>query len=152
MITSSLIFFASYILGVFQIKGISDSEYQNDTNGKLLKYKNLKTKIKLIKDECGDLCDMSPSKYNSVSKDSKFYYVPIEKEVNCNRLWNTSIFDEKNELKEAIQIIPKYLRDYFSHNNMVDIKLDYYDELKDNIWNETFNKWGTNIGCEFLQY
>ena len=95
---------------------------------------------------------MSPSKYNSVSKDSKFYYVPIEKEVNCNRLWNTSIFDEKNELKEAIQIIPKYLRDYFSHNNMVDIKLDYYDELKDNIWNETFNKWGTNIGCEFLQY
>ena len=61
MIPSSLIFFASYILGAFPIKGISDSEYQNNTIGRLLMYKNLKTKIKLIKDECGDLCDMSTS-------------------------------------------------------------------------------------------
>ena len=79
---------------MFVIIYISCNDDINSGSARLIKYRSIQRNIELIKKECGDLCDMSPSKYNSISKDSKFHYVPIEKKVNCNRLWNTSIFDE----------------------------------------------------------
>ena len=151
MIIFALIFFVSHNFSAFETKGTSDSQYQNNNSGRLLKYKNLQVKIKLIKDECGNLCDMSKATCTTVSKDDKSFYVAIQKQVDCNRLWNNSIFDEKSEFDEAVQIIPKYLQETFSHNGMVDIKLDYYDELKDNLWNQTFNKWGKNISGKNLK-
>ncbi len=106
-------------------------------------YKDLKNNIELIKKECGSLCNIDPLTYQSISDDSKFYYVPIKKEVNCQRLWKNSIFDEKGKFTNAPQKIPKYLRGYFTHNsNLVDIKSFYFDEITDNIWNATFNNWG----------
>ena len=145
MIPFALIFFVSHILSAFQIKGISDKQSQNNTTIRLLKYKNIQAKIKRIKKECGNLCDMSSSNYTPISRGNKFYYESIKKHVDCNRLWNNSIFDEKSEFDWAVQIIPKYLQGTFSHNGMVNIKLDYYDELRDNIWNHTFNKWGKKL-------
>ena len=142
-------FFFFHFLSVYHING---NQHPNDTSGTLYKYENLRRKITLIKKECGDLCDTSYPRYVPVSEDSKFYYVPIEKQVDCKRLWNNSIFDESSEFDAAIQIIPKYLRDYFSHNEMVDINYDYYDELKENIWNETFNKWGKYVSGKFLHF
>ena len=142
-------FFFFYFLSVYHING---NQHSNHTNGTLYKYKNLRRKVRLIKKNCGELCDTSHPSYVPISEDSKFYYVPIEKEVDCKRLWNNSIFDESSEFDAAIQIIPKYLRDHFSHNGMVDINYDYYDELKQNIWNETFNKWGKNVSGKFLRF
>ena len=94
----------------------------------------------------GSLCNIDPSSYQPISDDSKFYYVPIQKNVNCQRLWSNSIFDEKTKFTNAPQKIPKYLRRYFTHNSsLVDIKPFYFDETTDNIWNETFNNWGKYI-------
>ena len=109
-------------------------------------YKDIKNKIELIKNECGALCNIDPSTYQPISDESKFYYVPIKKEVNCQKLWNNSIFDEKGKFASPPQKIPKYLRGYFTHNSsIVDIKPLYYDEITENIWNETFNNWGKSI-------
>ena len=120
----------------------------NNVREKLDLYKDLKNNIELIKKECGSLCNIDPSTYQSISDDSKFYYVPIKKEVNCQKLWNSSIFDEKGKFMQAPQKIPKYLRGYFTHNSsLVDIKPFYYDEITDNIWNETFNNWGKYINA-----
>ena len=94
---------------------------------------------------------MSTSTKKPASKDIEFYYAPIKKQVDCNRLWNSSIFDEKSEFDWPVQIIPKYLQEHFSHNGMVDIKLDYYNKLRDNIWNHTFNEWGKNICYTMLK-
>ena len=83
------------------------------------------------------------STYQPISEDSKFYYVPIQKAIDCNGLWNNSIFDESGKFKRPPQKIPKWLLDEFKHHsNLIDIKHHYYDELNHNIWNQTFNKWG----------
>ena len=142
-------FFFLHFLSVYHING---NQHLNDTSGTSYKYENLRRKITLIKKECGDLCDTSHPTYVPISEDSEFYYVPIEKQVDCKRLWNNSIFDESSEFDAAIQIIPKYLRAHFSHNEMVDINYDYYDERKENIWNETFNKWGKLVCGKFLTF
>ena len=146
---SQITFIFFHFLSVYYING---NQHPNDTSDTSYKYEKLQRKIMLIKKECGDLCDTSYPRYVPVSEDSKFYYVPIEKEVGCERLWNNSIFDESSEFDAAIQIIPKYLRDHYSHNEMVDINYDYYDELKENIWNETFNKWGKYVSGKFLRF
>ena len=135
-----------HFLSMYHING---NQHPNDTSDTLYKYEKVRRKITLIKKECGVFCDTSYPRYVPVYEDGKFYHVPIKKEVDCKRLWNNSIFDESSDFDAAIQIIPKYLRDYFSHNEMVDINYDYYDELKENIWNETFNKWGKQVPVKF---
>ena len=84
-------FFFFHFLSVYHIHG---NQHLNDTSGTSCKYDNLRRKITLIKKECGDLCDTSHPTYVPISEDSKFYYVPIEKQVDCERLWNNSIFDD----------------------------------------------------------
>ena len=124
----------------------SNNKGKNDVRQNNKLYKDIKNKIELIKKECGSLCDIDPSTYKPIPDNSKFYYVPIKKEVDCQSLWNNSIFDEKGLFKEAPQTIPKYLRGYFTHNSsLVDIKRFYFDEINDNIWNDTFNNWGRYI-------
>ena len=128
---------------------VENKKYNNVRKNSDL-YKDLKNNIKLIKKECGSLCNIDPSTYKPISDDSKFYYVPIQKKVNCQSLWNNSIFDEKTKFTNAPQKIPKYLRRYFTHNSsLVDIKQFYFDETTDNIWNETFNNWGKYINTSY---
>ena len=106
-------------------------------------YKDIKNKIESIKEQCGALCHVDPSTYRPISNDSKFYYVPIEKQIDCNRLWNSSIFDDDGKFKRPPQRIPEYLLPYYKHHSdLIDIKYHYFDEINDNIWNQTFNKWG----------
>ena len=126
-------------------------------------YNTIQKRIEKIKDHCGQLCDIEyPINLTNVDvkafqigyqmQGENFYYSFPKKHVSCYALWNNSIFDESSEFDAAIQIIPKYLREYFSHNEMVDINYDYWDEVKENIWNETFNKWGKYISGKFLRF
>ena len=121
---------------------ISANTNENNSKPKFNPYKDIENKIHAIKKQCGSLCEINSSNYEPISEDSRFYYVPIKKDVNCKDLWNSSIFDETTKFKEAIQKLPVYLKQYFSFNNMVDIKPHYFDEKKTNIWNDTFNTWG----------
>ena len=116
---------------------------KNDVREPLYNYKDIKNKVELIKEQCGALCNVDPSTYQPISKDSEFYYVPIEKEIDCNRLWNSSIFDDDGKFKRPPQRIPEYLLPYYKHHSdLIDIKYHYFDEINDNIWNQTFNEWG----------
>ena len=154
VIFTMTLFLCHLLYSVLEINCSFRKQRSSEAQERLQRYRNLRRKIDLIKEECGDFCDMSPSRYVSTLDDNTFYYVPMKKPIDCNRLWNNSIFDEKSEFDKAIQILPKYLQAQFSHENMVDIMPDYYDELSDNIWkiNETFNKWGKKIPSKFVDF
>ena len=123
-----------------------ENENHQSLGEKFNLYEDIKTTIEVIKKKCGSLCNVDVSTYQPISQGSMFYYVPIKKEVNCQKLWNHSIFDEKSKFSNAPQKIPKYLRGYFTHNSsIVDIKPLYFDEITDKIWNKTFNAWGKYI-------
>ena len=142
MIIMSNIFVSFLIVSVLKLVSPNENK-EKDVKEPLLIYKQLKKNIQIIKEECGGLCNVDPSTYQPISEDSKFYYVPIQKDIDCNRLWNNSIFDESGKFKRPPQRIPKWLLDEFKHHShLIDIKHHYYDELNHNIWNQTFNKWG----------
>ena len=142
MIIMSNIFVSFLIVSVLKLVSPNENK-EKDVKEPLLIYKQLKKNIQIIKEECGGLCNVDPSTYQPISEDSKFYYVPIQKDIDCNRLWNNSIFDESGKFQKPPQRIPKWLLDDFKHHsNLIDIKYHYYDELNHNIWNQTFNKWG----------
>ena len=91
------------------------------------KYKNLQNKIENIKTICGDLCDTNTTRYEAAKDDDSFHYVSLKKEVNCKQIWNESL-DCVSEFNQPIQKLPIYLKQYFSHNGMADVKYAYYDE------------------------
>ena len=109
-------------------------------------YIHLRSKIELIKNDCGMLCDTTMIPQNINDHDGDIIYAPFEKKVDCMALWNNSEIDRKTEFGEPIQIIPKYLYQYFSHNGMVNIQPYYFDEVNENIWkwNRTVTESGTN--------
>ena len=132
-------------MSAFETNNDSPKESRTNVKAQAKAYKYIKNRISLIKKECGTLCDVDPLLYTPISDENKFYYVPIQKTINCERLWNNSIFDEKSQFRNAIQKIPKYLEKHFSYDGMVDVKPYYFDENEFNIWNETFNAWGKPI-------
>ena len=109
-------------------------------------YIHLRSRIESIKNDCGMLCDMKIIPQNKRNHDGAVIYAPIEKKVDCIALWNNSEIDRKTEFGEPIQVIPKYLYQYFSHYGRVNIQPYYFDEVNENIWkwNRTVTESGTN--------
>ena len=109
------------------------------------KYENLRAKIESIKTICGDLCDTNSSRYKAVKEDDNFHYGPLKKEVNCKDIWSESL-DGVSEFEEPIQKLPIYLKNYFSHDGMVDLEYAYYDEKNSPtlFMNESFVEWCKN--------
>ena len=110
------------------------------------KYENLRAKIESIKAICGDLCDTNSSRYEAVKENDSFHYRPLKKEVNCKNIWSESL-DGVSEFEEPIQKLPIYLKNYFSHDGMVDLEYAYYDEknlFKTLFMNESFVEWCKN--------
>ena len=109
-------------------------------------YIQLRSKIESIKNDCGMLCDTKIKPQNKRNHYGAVIYAQIEKKVDCIALWNNSEIDRKTEFGEPIQMIPKYLYQYFSHNGMVNIHPYYFDEVNENIWkwNRTVTKSGKN--------
>ena len=109
---------------------------------KMQQYNNIQKRIEKIKDHCGQLCDVGYPR-NLTNVDFKAFqigyhmqgenlYNPFpKKDVNCYALWNTSIFDEPSKFQRTHQIIPSYLKKYFSYNNQVPINPYYFDNLVD---------------------
>ena len=99
---------------------------KNQNTNKMV-YANLLTKIELIKTICGELCDTDAIRHKPIRVNDDFHYIPLKKKVDCLNIWNNSI-DAVSEFKAPIQKIPKYLKRYFTHDDMVDLKYSYYDE------------------------
>ena len=103
-------------------------------------YNTIQKRIEKIKDHCGQLCDIEyPINLTNVDvkafqigyqmQGENFYYSFPKKHVSCYALWNNSIFDEPNKFQRTLQIIPNYLKKYFSYNNQVPINPYYFDNL-----------------------
>ena len=101
-------------------------------------YKNLKNQIMDIQNQCGELCGSSQSR--SVTKGQ--YYDRLEVDMNCNNLWNTSIFDVPSKFDRAVQKLPSYIKLHFSYSNKVPIHSYYFDNLvKEQRYEDNAN-WG----------
>ena len=152
-----IIFMITLVVDVYLIASKHDKDFnQSITNNKNqstneMVYTNLWTKIELIKTICGQLCDTDTTKHKPIRGNDDFLYIPLKKEVDCLNVWNDSI-DAVSDFKQPIQKIPKYLKKYFTHDNMVDLKYSYYDEKNYPTlsWNESFVKWCKDNILSFL--
>ena len=152
-----IILMINLVVDVYPIASELDINFnQSITNNKNrsaneMVYTNLWTKIELIKTICGQLCDTDTTKHKSIRVYDDFHYIPLKKEVDCLNIWNDSI-DAVSEFKKPIQKIPKYLKRYFTHDDMVDLKYSYYDEKNYPTlsWNESFVEWCKDVILSFL--
>ena len=87
-------------------------------------YKDLNDTIIQMKEECGDLCEPhSIDIEKDIPVDKTFKR--LNKSINCNKLWGSSIFDQNTNVVFLLQKLPKYLTNHFSQNGQVRI-LPYY--------------------------
>ena len=119
-----------------------DSDYIKSKTVKTKQYKNLINEIRIIKENCGELCETVDIDRSAVLQSGKLFH-RIDKTPNCNSLWNTSIFDIERNFNEPLQRLPKYLLRYFTHNGKVEILPHYLDGT--NSENHTTNAWGKFI-------
>ena len=87
-------------------------------------YKNLDDTISKIKEDCGDLCELSFIDTKKDIPDDKTFK-RLNKTINCAKLWGSSIFDQNSNLTSPLQKLPTYLTKYFSQGDQVGI-LPYY--------------------------
>ena len=148
MLQIYFIFISLYsLLGTFMTSIICANKNEKSGKTQYNHYRYIEKKIDLIKQQCGSLCEIHFEHAVPMSDKSLYYYEPIEKDVNCKTLWNSSIFDESSGFKEPIQKLPTYLQKYFSYNNTVDIKPYYFDQNEIDLRNHTFNTWGMISFC-----
>ena len=113
-------------------------QYSSNTSNSA-SYKQIKTRILSIKQQCGKLCDIDLSRSKHISKGP--FYDHVEKHINCGALWNNSIFDDTSRFTSAVQKLPIYLKKYFSHDNQIPIKAYYFDnQVKED---RIHDSWGT---------
>ena len=127
--------------GVTQICKIKDNFNRNEDYLNVSQnenYKRMRKNIILIKEKCGTLCETNLAHVRNVSKGP--FYDQIKKIPNCKALWNDSIYDQSSRFKDPIQKLPKYLKQYFSHNGNVNISPFYFDDRETE--NHTSNAWG----------
>ena len=87
-------------------------------------YKDLNDTIIQMKEECGDLCEPhSIDIEKDIPVDKTFKR--LNKSIDCNKLWGSSIFDQNSNAVFPLQKLPKYLTKHFSQNGQVKI-LPYY--------------------------
>ena len=109
---------------------------------KTKQYKTLLNDIRMIKENCGELCETVDIDKSAVLQSGNLYH-RIDKMPNCDSLWNTSMFDIPRNFNTPLQRLPKYLIKYFSHNNEVELLYHYLDDT--NSENHTTNAWGKFI-------
>ena len=144
MMTTFIVYLFAY-LALYKLEtNFAEAKQRGDVESDT--YIHLRSKIELIKNDCGMLCDTTMIPQNIKDHDGDIIYAPFEKKVDCMALWNNSEIDRKTEFGEPIQVIPKYLYQYFSHYGRVNIQPYYFDEVNENIWkwNRTVTESGTN--------
>ena len=92
-------------------------EYQRDRSSHK-HYQKLKDNIVEMRKRCGSLCEDKrvPDPMNDTILHDKGYHPVFDKSpVVCESLWNTSIFEQPSPFQDPVQIVPKYLQDYYSY-------------------------------------
>ena len=87
-------------------------------------FKDLNDTIIQMKKECGDLCEPHSIDIEKDIPDDKTFK-RLNKSIDCNKLWVSSIFDQNSNAVFPLQKLPKYLTTHFSQNGQVKI-LPYY--------------------------
>ena len=110
----------------------------------------LKKQIKIIKYQCGELCDMRPSKrtnyfevtneYDAVRGNPGIYFP--KKTINCHHIWNISLLDEPTRFRKPPIKPPKFLEKYFSNNFTVPIEHYYFDNDVEEFREKSNANWG----------
>ena len=109
-------------------------------------YQNLKRNVISLKQQCGDLCEMK--NFTVVKRiSSENFYDHIEKNINCEGIWNDTMFEELAKFEYPPQRLPKYLQPFFTYDGLVDIEANYYDNYYETTANHTGNAWGNISGC-----
>ena len=109
-------------------------------------YKYLEKNTISLKNQCGDLCEMN--KFTLVKRiSSENLFDHIEKNINCEGIWNEAMFGDAVRFEYPPQKLPKYLQSFFSYDGLVDIKPNYYDNYYMMMENHTRNAWGNNNVC-----
>ena len=122
---------------VYQIDNDLDMKYPKSL--KKQNYRKLHDTILQMKKECGDLCEPDFIDIEKDIPDDKTFK-RLKKSINCDNLWNDSIFDQSNDFDVPLQILPKYLRNYFTQNGRVKISPHYLVDTSKG--DDQFRKWG----------
>ena len=116
-------------------------EYQ-DVRSSHKHYQKLKDNIVEMRKRCGSLCEDKrvPDPMNGTILHDKGYHPVFEKlPVVCESLWNTSIFEQPSPFQDPLQIVPKYLQDYYSYHGGIKVTPHYYADLDTE--NHVTNAW-----------
>ena len=113
-----------------------------------LQYELAKGQLCSCYDKCvdsgvgGSLCEDKPvpDLMNDTILHDKGYQPVFEKlPVVCESLWNTSIFEQPSTFQDPLQIVPKYLQDYYSYYGGIKVTPHYYADLDTE--NHVTNAW-----------
>ena len=105
-------------------------------------YQQLKDDIMEMRKRCGSLCEYKrvPDPVNdTISHDKGYHHVFEKLPVVCESLWNTSIFEQPSPFQDPLQIVPKYLQDYYSYYGGIKVTPHYYADLDTE--NHVTNAW-----------
>ena len=113
----------------------------------------LKNQIKVIKQQCGELCDMRPSKRTNFFQvlhghDAVRGNLDVnfpKKAVSCHHIWNISMLDEPTRFRKPPNKPPKFLKKYFSNNFTVPIEQYYFDNDVEEFREKSNANWGIGI-------
>ena len=97
------------------------------------RYENLKISVAAIKEDCGELCDLTSNKNVKPGE----IFDELKKSVNCEALFRNSNIDGPSQFKEPPKRIPKWLVPEYNYGGRVPIGLNYYSEnlaLEPNIY------------------
>ena len=106
------------------------------------KYQKLLNNIMDIKTRCGNLCTnigVTEHEHQPYSNDQLYNPVFKKLPIVCESLWNTSIYEEASTFKYPIQILPRYIVDYYSYNDIIDVTLHYNSDIDTE--NHVTNSW-----------
>ena len=96
-------------------------------------YENLKISVAAIKEDCGELCDLTSNKNVKPGE----IFDELKKSVNCEALFRNPNIDGPSQFKEPPKRIPKWLVPEYTYGGQVPIGLNYYSEnlaLEPNIY------------------
>ena len=115
-----------------------------EKTSKKYRYERVKDNIIEMRNWCGSLCnDISGREFETNIESNNSIYLPIFKKIpiTCESLWNTSVFEENNPFEYPIQILPKYLMNYYSYSGEIRVTPHYYADLDTE--NHASNTWCT---------
>ena len=129
------------------------NKYKEEHPNERTVFVELKKQIKVIKHQCGELCDMRPPKRRNYFQvlnghDTVRGNLGVnfpKKAVSCHQIWNISMLDEPTRFRKPPTKPPKFLEKYFSNNFTVPIEHYYFDNDVEGFREKSNANWGIGI-------